>query len=165
MSHIICPLCGFNRPTTGFNPSDYEYDLKLRDITGQGRGQDFIRVDFSVLGDDVYSPMIANRCLDLIQMFVNADVLKIQDILEKLKVTDSVAFLQKELFNMNDLLNKEKREKEKVRFSAKMDLDREKRENIDLQEKMQKKLDTQDILFQLLCSNIFTVECARALGL
>jgi hypothetical protein len=41
-------MCGLNRPTRNFDPSDYELDLKLRNNIGQGRGRDFIREDFSV---------------------------------------------------------------------------------------------------------------------
>jgi hypothetical protein len=49
---------------------------------GYGRGFDY--EDHSVLGDETYSPLIANRTLDITRMFVDAGTLSIEDIHSKL---------------------------------------------------------------------------------
>ena len=70
MTHILCPLCGWNRSIKNYDPSNYERDLIFKVMKGKGRGKGFETIDeHSVLGDDVYSPIFARRVLDLLKMF------------------------------------------------------------------------------------------------
>ena len=84
MSHIVCPLCGLNRPIKNFDFTDYPLDLKLRTWHGLGHARGFEYEDTSVLGDETYSPLIANRTLDITRMFVDVRTLSIKDIFSKL---------------------------------------------------------------------------------
>jgi hypothetical protein len=86
MSRLICPLCGFNRPLSTFTPYEYELDLKIRQVHGLGQGKGFEHEDYSILGDEHYSPIVADRCLDLIKMFMEVGTLSALDVFLKLQV-------------------------------------------------------------------------------
>ena len=112
MSHLVCPLCCFNRPIENFDPNDYPLDLKLRKWHGLGYARGFEYEDFSVLGDETYSPLFANRTLDIMRMFIDAGTLSIEDILPKLgypnlfnQLKNSMD-LNNNLRNVNQELNK-----------------------------------------------------------
>lgn len=86
MSHIICPVCAMSRALSTFDPSNWDLDLKLRQVHGKGRGQGFDHEDFSVLGDDIYSPLMADRVVDVLKMFVDNEVIKLSDVLIRLGI-------------------------------------------------------------------------------
>jgi len=97
MSHIRCPLCGKNAPISSFDPSSLDLDLKLVSFRGLGRGKGFeVSEEHSVLGDEEYSPLIAERVLDLCKMFVDAGVIDLEHALRRLglqkTMTPPVAF-------------------------------------------------------------------------
>jgi len=97
MSHIRCPLCGKNAPISSFDPSSLDLDLRLVSFRGLGRGKGFeVSEEHSVLGDEEYSPLIAERVLDLCKMFVDAGVIDLEHELVRLglqkTMTPPVAF-------------------------------------------------------------------------
>ena len=71
MSHLACPLCGLNAPLSKFDPSNLDLDVIIKAFGGLGRAKGFACVSAdSVLGDDLYSPMIFNRIANLCAMFL-----------------------------------------------------------------------------------------------
>jgi len=85
MSHLVCPLCGKNAPLSTLNPSSYELDLRVVSFIGLGRGKGFSKSgEYSILNDGEYSPMIAERVLDLCSMFLQSGELNKEVIIEKL---------------------------------------------------------------------------------
>ena len=87
MSHLACPLCGKNAPLTSFDPENLDLDVSLTSFIGLGRGKGFTTSEkISILGDDTYSPMIADRIINLLKMFLNEDVISKEKILERLEL-------------------------------------------------------------------------------
>jgi hypothetical protein len=86
MSHFLCPLCGLSRALSGFTPQKYELDIKLRQVHGLGRGEGFWQEDYSVLGDELYSPIVADRCLDLLKMLLEVGTISPLEVFFKLQV-------------------------------------------------------------------------------
>ena len=85
MSHIRCPLCGLNAAVSGFDPSELDLDLRATSFIGLGHGRGFAPVEeYSVLGDDEFSPMVADRVLSLCRMFLDAGVIKSEYAIDKL---------------------------------------------------------------------------------
>ncbi|MFC1803093.1 hypothetical protein ACFL0D_03900 [Thermoproteota archaeon] len=60
-----------NRPKKSFDPSTIDLDLKERTQIGLGRKNGFTYEDNSILGDDEYSPLFAQRALDVLKMFLD----------------------------------------------------------------------------------------------
>jgi hypothetical protein len=85
MSHLRCPLCGKNAPLSTFNPSELDSDLTVASFSGLGRARGFAKVDeYSVLGDDELSPIVADRALALCKMFLDAGTLTPESIIDGL---------------------------------------------------------------------------------
>jgi hypothetical protein len=85
MSHLRCPLCGKNAPLSTFNPSELDSDLSVARFSGLGRGRGFAKVaEYSVLGDDELSPIVADRALALCKMFLDAGTLTAESIIDGL---------------------------------------------------------------------------------
>ena len=62
MSHLVCPLCGKNAPLSTLNPEAIDLDVKVVSFKGLGYGKGFAKSEeHSILGDDLYSPMLARR--------------------------------------------------------------------------------------------------------
>jgi hypothetical protein len=76
MSHLVCPLCGKNAPLSTLNPSVLDLDIKVVRFQGLGRGKGFkVSEEWSILGDDQVTPLIAERIVELCGMLVNNGVL------------------------------------------------------------------------------------------
>ena len=91
MSHIQCPLCGLNSPLSKFDPSALDLDLRLVQFRGLGRGRGFeVSNEFSVLGDEEYSPMVAERVLSLCGMFLDNGVMSRGALIDRLGLRDAV---------------------------------------------------------------------------
>lgn len=87
MSHIRCPLCGKDNATCNFDPASLDDDIYVRQVYGLGRGQGFSHgPDESVLGDEIYSPMICNRCLDIVRLMIENNVITENEVLRSLKL-------------------------------------------------------------------------------
>jgi len=91
MSHIQCPMCGLNSPLSKFNPSALDFDVRLVQFRGLGRGRGFeVSNEFSVLGDEEYSPMVAERVLALCGMFLENGVISREMLINKLRLKDEM---------------------------------------------------------------------------
>ena len=84
MSHISCILCGLQRPVKGYDPSDYEKEIYLITKKSKGYAAGFEDESIPILGDDVYTPMIKNRILDVTQYFVKREIISKEEIAEML---------------------------------------------------------------------------------
>jgi hypothetical protein len=85
MSHIRCPLCGLNAAISRFDPSELDLDLRVTSFKGLGYGRGFAPAEeHSVLGDDEYSPMVAERVCALCKMFLDAGVINSEYTMNKL---------------------------------------------------------------------------------
>jgi len=91
MSHLECPLCGKNAPLSSFDPCSLDLDLRLVSFRGLGRGKGFeVSDEYSVLGDDVYSPQVAERALDLCRMFLDNRVIDSEQTMRKLGLDSTI---------------------------------------------------------------------------
>lgn len=84
MSHISCILCGLQRPVKGYDPSDYEKEIYLITKKSKGYAAGFEDESTPILGDDVYTPIIKNRILDVTQYFVKREIISKEEIAEML---------------------------------------------------------------------------------
>jgi hypothetical protein len=85
MSHIRCPLCGLNAAVSRFDPSELDLDLRVTSFTGLGYGRGFAPAEeHSVLGDDEFSPIVAERVCALCKMFLDAGVINSEYTIDKL---------------------------------------------------------------------------------
>lgn len=85
LSHICCPLCGLNHGLSTFDPSSLDLDLKIGKQSGKGRGMGWTPMEkTSILGDDYYSPMVADRVLSLCNMFLGEKVINLETLISRL---------------------------------------------------------------------------------
>jgi hypothetical protein len=89
MSHLLCPLCGSSKPISRYDPKIYDLDLTVVQYSGKGRGRGFEKInEESVLGDDYFSPLTADRVLDLTKMFLDEKTLTKEKVFNKLNITN-----------------------------------------------------------------------------
>jgi hypothetical protein len=89
MSHLCCPLCGLNHAISSFDPSSLDLDLKIGKQSGAGRGKGWTPMEkTSVLGDDIYSPMVADRVLNLCNMFLGEKVISLETLVSRLGLSE-----------------------------------------------------------------------------
>jgi hypothetical protein len=81
MSHVRCPLCGKDSFISNFNPNELDLDIYVRSFVGLGyRGGFAPTQDESVLGDDEFTPKIKNRCIDLLNLFVEQGIISRREL-------------------------------------------------------------------------------------
>jgi hypothetical protein len=81
MSHVRCPLCGKDSFISNFNPDELDLDIYVRSFVGLGyRGGFAPTQDESVLGDDEFTPKIKNRCIDLLNLFVEQGIISRREL-------------------------------------------------------------------------------------
>lgn len=85
MSHVRCPLCGRDCAVSIFDPSKLDRDIYIRQVRRATKGFAY-GPDESVLGDDVFTPMIKCRCLDLIRLFMENDIISSSEVSRELKI-------------------------------------------------------------------------------
>ena len=87
MSHIRCPLCGKDSAISTFNPEDLDRDIYVRQTRGLGyRGGFTYGPDESVLGDDVYTPKVMDRFIDLLKLFMENGIVTAGELAVKLRI-------------------------------------------------------------------------------
>jgi hypothetical protein len=78
MSHLVCPLCGKNAPLSTLNPENLPFDLKLVSFKGLGREMGFAKSEeVSIMGDEEFTPIIADRIDLLYKFFVERRAIKV----------------------------------------------------------------------------------------
>jgi hypothetical protein len=81
MSHITCITCGLQCPISAFDPSKNDLDIYLVTKKGKGRGRGWEDVSKeSVLGDDVYTPVVAERTLEICKLFHEKGIISDEDL-------------------------------------------------------------------------------------
>ena len=95
MSMLTCPACGKLSPLSRYDPRDYEPDILLCDLRGLGRGRGFeitlVRSAFELMGRSsvrVAVERLCDRCLEILQMMLDNNVIGKQDVAERLGITD-----------------------------------------------------------------------------
>ena len=84
-------MCGLNVPLTSFDPQSLDLDLKLVSFRGLGRGKGFALSEmYSVLGDDYYSSMAADRVISLSKLFLDEGIISFNQIFERLGLDDEI---------------------------------------------------------------------------
>jgi hypothetical protein len=93
---IICPACGKLSPTSRYDPRDYEPDVLLCELRGLGQARGFevrsVRSAFELmerLSVRVAVERLCDRCLEILQMMLDNNVIDKHDVLKKLVITDS----------------------------------------------------------------------------
>ena len=87
MSHVRCPLCGKDSAISTFNPEDLDRDIYVRQTSGLGYPGGFTYgPDESVLGDDVYTPKVMDRCIDLLNLFMENGIVTARELAVKLRI-------------------------------------------------------------------------------
>jgi hypothetical protein len=87
MSHVRCPLCGKDSAVSTFSPEDLDRDIYVRQTSGLGYPGGFTYgPDESVLGDDVYTPKVMDRCIDLLKLFMENDIVTARELAVKLRM-------------------------------------------------------------------------------
>ena len=105
MSHVRCPLCGKDSAVSTFSPEDLDRDIYVRQTSGLGYPGGFTYgPDESVLGDDVYTPMVKDRCIDLLKLFMENDIVTARELAVKLKMGAPIQGTD-EVFPYEDLLD------------------------------------------------------------
>jgi hypothetical protein len=69
-------LCGLQRPIKNYDPSTYENELYLITKKSKGYGQGFDDEFEPILGDEVYTPIISNRILDIVKVFREKGIIR-----------------------------------------------------------------------------------------
>jgi len=68
-------LCGLQRPVKNYDPSTYENELYLISKRSKGYRKGFENDYEPILGDDVYTPLIKNRILEIVRSFVERGII------------------------------------------------------------------------------------------
>jgi len=88
MSHISCMLCGLQRYVDNYDPSTYDNELYLITKRSKGYARGF-EDDFEpILGDDVYTPLIKNRILEIVKAFKEKGIISEKELAELIPKTD-----------------------------------------------------------------------------
>jgi hypothetical protein len=119
MSHLVCPLCGKNAPLSTLNPSVLDLDIKVVRFQGLGRGKGFkVSEEWSILGDDQVTPLIAKRIVELCGMLVNNNIINREVLAAGLGIRYSeptiVKNLENQLHDSQALIRKMKTELDAV---------------------------------------------------
>jgi hypothetical protein len=70
-----------------FKPQEFDRDIYIRQASGRGGGGGFDHgPDISVLGDDEFTPKIMDRCIDLLRLFIEEDILTEAELMKELKI-------------------------------------------------------------------------------
>jgi hypothetical protein len=76
MTHLLCPLCGKYSALSTLESNVLESDFKVVDFKGLGRGKGFAKgEEYSILGDSVYTQILAERIDGLYNVLVNRGLL------------------------------------------------------------------------------------------
>jgi hypothetical protein len=87
MSHIRCPLCGKDSAISTFNPEDLDRDIYIRQVSGLGYGGGFdFGPDESVLGDEIFTPKVMDRCIDLLILCMECGIITSRELAVKLRM-------------------------------------------------------------------------------
>jgi hypothetical protein len=108
-------MCGKDSAFSTFNPQDMDRDIYIRQTYGLGKRGFSYGPDESVLGDDFFTPKVMDRCIDLLNLSREMNILSSQELAARLKIgvpvqgTDTVVPYEDTLanfFEQNEFLRK-----------------------------------------------------------
>ena len=73
-------LCGLQRPLKNYDPSNYENELYLISKKSRGYSSGFDNDYEPILGDEVYTPIIKNRILDIVRSFKEKGIISDEEL-------------------------------------------------------------------------------------
>ena len=80
-------MCGKDSAFSHFNPEDLDLDIYVRQASGLGYGRRFTHgPDESVFGDDIFTPKVMDRCIELLRVAVEKDYITSRELAVKLKI-------------------------------------------------------------------------------
>jgi hypothetical protein len=87
LSHIRCFFCGKDSAISGFEPSDLDLDIYIRQVYGLGYGGGFeFGPDESVLGDEYFTSKFLDRSIDFINLLIEKGLISKEEIERRLKL-------------------------------------------------------------------------------
>jgi hypothetical protein len=91
MGQILCPMCGRNCAESIFDPNSLDLDIYIREQHGRGRAKGFSYGPYeSILGDEVYSPQIYERCISLVQLFIDNNLLTKGELINRFDLKSEI---------------------------------------------------------------------------
>lgn len=94
-------LCGLQRPVSTYDPSKYDNELYLITKRSKGYASGFEDELEPILGDDVYTPLIKDRILEIVREFIEKGIIsenELSELIPKTEVTES--FIDKAISSM-----------------------------------------------------------------
>ncbi len=101
MSHISCMLCGLQRSTKNYDPSNYDNEIYLITKNSRGYAGGFEDEMEPILGDAVYTPIVKDRVLEIVRAFIEKGIIsenELSGLIPKTDVTES--FIDKAISSM-----------------------------------------------------------------
>ena len=131
MSHLQCPLCGLTRAINGWDPENYDLDIKVCSFLGLGYKKGFEKTgESSVLGDQDITPRIIDRILELLKHFINELIISPEIVRKRLNLA---------LFSVEDI--RSTLGKNRIDYQYRYLELREKIEKIEKEKKLEKEVD------------------------
>jgi hypothetical protein len=81
---FLCPLCGHHRPISGWDPSGYDDEIKIRDVQGLGKGHGSTVAsewNASVDSSGLDLTAMARRCLKIIAICIDECGVDVDELL------------------------------------------------------------------------------------
>lgn len=81
---FVCPLCGRQRPVSGWDPSEYLDEITLRDGIGAGRGQGFEYSNERTADDsaEIDLEAMAKRSLEIVKICIETEDVSPDDLVD-----------------------------------------------------------------------------------
>jgi hypothetical protein len=97
MSFLLCPTCGKLSSLKHFHPGDFDDDVYTVDVQGLGKGRGFKTTgQASILGKNEVTEKIADRCLVLLGLFIDHDVVTEEEVRKRLGLSVSETIIDQE---------------------------------------------------------------------
>ena len=81
MSHLKCPLCGWNRAISNYDPSGFDDDITMVTMKSLGRHGFEVSEEFSILSaDDPIMEIVADRIVVLTKLLLENGIIKLKDL-------------------------------------------------------------------------------------
>jgi hypothetical protein len=86
-------LCGLQRPVSNYDPSNYDNELYLITKRSRGYASGFEDEMEPILGDDVYTPIVKDRILEIVRAFKEKRIIsekELSELIPKTNMTESL---------------------------------------------------------------------------
>ena len=80
-----------------FEPNGFGHDAYTQDVRGLGKGKGFETSGRgSILGKNDVTEKIADRCLDLLSLFMDNDILSEEEVRKRLGLSEEISVVKRE---------------------------------------------------------------------